>query len=157
MNFTTNLIENNLSKFLCSWIKVFSGSILCLLLAAALTTCGGGIDESNSGAGAIAFSIKWPERLESSMKPGDGLQASIPVPDPTIRWDADIVLPDDEQLRAKVDSGCRFYPRCVHKMDHCLAANPALYQIDDDHLAACYLYDDLPVAFASQTAGVKVT
>ncbi len=75
------------------------------------------------------------------------LIGSIPVPDPDIQWDADIVLPDDEQLRAKVDSGCRFYPRCRYGEDRCLEKQPPLYQINDNmHQAACYLYDDRPVA-----------
>ena len=38
---------------------------------------------------------------------------SIPVPDPDQKWEGDISLPDDEQLRTQADSGCRFYPRCV--------------------------------------------
>lgn len=71
---------------------------------------------------------------------------SIPVPDPTIKWDTKVALPDDEKLRERVDSGCRFYPRCAQRMDHCLSAKPPLYQIADDHLAACYLHDDKPVA-----------
>jgi peptide/nickel transport system ATP-binding protein len=74
------------------------------------------------------------------------LIGSIPVPDPTEKWDTDIVLPDDEVLRAKVDSGCRFYPRCPHRMDHCLERYPPLYQIKPNHRAACYLYEELPVA-----------
>jgi peptide/nickel transport system ATP-binding protein len=75
------------------------------------------------------------------------LIGSIPVPDPKTKWDTNIVLPDDEQLRAKVDSGCRFYPRCPHGQDHCLEKQPPLYQINAaDHQAACYLYDDMPVA-----------
>lgn len=74
------------------------------------------------------------------------LIGSIPVPDPTQKWDTNIVLPDDEQLRAKVDSGCRFYPRCSQRMERCLATQPPLYQIASDHLAACYLYDERPIA-----------
>ncbi len=74
------------------------------------------------------------------------LIGSIPVPDPNVKWDTNVVLPDDEQLRAKVDSGCRFYPRCPKRMDHCLTEKPPLYQIDTDHQAACYLYDDKAIA-----------
>ena len=70
------------------------------------------------------------------------LIGSIPVPDPTIKWDTDIVLPDDEQLREKVDSGCRFYPRCSQRMDHCLSKQPPLVELDEDHFAACYLYEE---------------
>ncbi|MEM7031097.1 MAG: ABC transporter ATP-binding protein [Chloroflexota bacterium] len=69
---------------------------------------------------------------------------SIPVPDPTQRWDIDVSLPDDEQLRAKSAVGCRFYPRCTKRMDHCLTEKPKLYQMQhESHRAACYLYDEL--------------
>ncbi len=75
------------------------------------------------------------------------LIGSIPVPDPTQKWDTDIVLPDDETLRTKVDSGCRFYPRCTKHMDQCLEKLPPLYQVNgDDQLASCFLYNDHPVA-----------
>jgi peptide/nickel transport system ATP-binding protein len=75
------------------------------------------------------------------------LIGSIPVPDPEERWDTDLVLPTEEELRALADSGCRFYPRCPHDMERCLKKRPPLYLIDGyDHQAACYLYDDLPVA-----------
>jgi peptide/nickel transport system ATP-binding protein len=71
---------------------------------------------------------------------------SIPVPDPSERWDTDLVLPTEEELRAHADSGCRFYPRCPHQMDHCLTKQPPLYQVNgSDHHAACYLYDDKSV------------
>jgi peptide/nickel transport system ATP-binding protein len=77
------------------------------------------------------------------------LIGSIPVPDPTEKWDTDIALPDDEQLRTQVDSGCRFYPRCPKHMDHCLEKYPPLIEIEADHQAACYLYENQPVAEAS--------
>ena len=68
---------------------------------------------------------------------------SIPVPDPDQKWDELISLPDDEELRAHADSGCRFYPRCPDRMVHCLAKQPPLYQINEsDHQAACYLYSE---------------
>lgn len=68
---------------------------------------------------------------------------SIPVPDPKIRWGGESVVSlDDEQMRANADSGCRFYNRCPHRMDRCLAQRPPLYAIDGNgHEAACYLYD----------------
>jgi len=70
---------------------------------------------------------------------------SIPVPDPTQKWGSDIALPDDEELRIRVDSGCRFYPRCPYRMDRCLERQPPLYHIESTaHQAACYLYDDRP-------------
>jgi len=70
------------------------------------------------------------------------LIGSIPVPDPDEKWDSDISLPDDEQLRAHADSGCRFYPRCGQRMDRCLEAQPALLPVSEaNHEAACYLYE----------------
>jgi oligopeptide/dipeptide ABC transporter ATP-binding protein len=78
------------------------------------------------------------------------LIGSIPVPDPDERWDTDLVLPTEEELRALAESGCRFYPRCPHHMDHCLEKRPPLYLINgSDHQVACYLYDDKPVAEAA--------
>ncbi len=72
------------------------------------------------------------------------LISAIPVPDPDQRWGSRLVsLPDDEQLRARAASGCRFYPRCPERMDKCLAEQPPLYQMDGlDHQVACYLYKD---------------
>jgi peptide/nickel transport system ATP-binding protein len=70
---------------------------------------------------------------------------SIPVPDPTQKWSKDIALPDEEELRIRIDSGCRFYPRCPYRMDKCLVKQPPLYHMDGGHhQAACYLYDDRP-------------
>ena len=69
---------------------------------------------------------------------------SIPVPDPSVKWGGEeITSLDDEQMRVSVKSGCRFYGRCVHRMDRCLEAAPPLYSVDGKgHEAACYLYDE---------------
>jgi len=57
---------------------------------------------------------------------------SIPVPDPTIRWGGDSVISlDDEEMRVSATSGCRFYGRCVHRMDRCLEQQPPLYAISE--------------------------
>jgi peptide/nickel transport system ATP-binding protein len=70
---------------------------------------------------------------------------SIPVPDPKQKWGTDIALPSDETLRGQVEAGCRFYPRCPHRMDRCLTAQPPLFVTNGaTHRAACYLYDDVP-------------
>ena len=68
---------------------------------------------------------------------------SVPVPDPDISWEGEIVLPSEEVMRHSVGGGCRFYPRCPQRMDRCLEAQPPLFNIDDvDHQAACYLYEE---------------
>ena len=71
------------------------------------------------------------------------LIGSIPVPDPDRRWDSNISLPDDEELRANVESGCRFRPRCSMRMDRCMVKQPNLVSVNGrDHKVACYLYSD---------------
>ena len=63
---------------------------------------------------------------------------SVPVPDPAIRWEGEIDLPAEEEMRGSTTSGCRFYPRCPVRMDRCLEAQPDLYDVSEDHQAACY-------------------
>lgn len=65
---------------------------------------------------------------------------SIPVPDPEVKWDTNLKLPSEEEMRSSAASGCRFYPRCPQRMDRCLQALPPLYAIEPEHAAACYLY-----------------
>jgi peptide/nickel transport system ATP-binding protein len=67
---------------------------------------------------------------------------SIPVPDPAVKWGGEeITTLDDEQMRANIASGCRFYGRCPHRMDRCLEKAPPLYTVGEvGHEAACYLY-----------------
>jgi peptide/nickel transport system ATP-binding protein len=72
---------------------------------------------------------------------------SVPVPDPDVKWEGEISLPPEEEMRSSVHSGCRFYPRCKYHMDRCLEAQPPLYKIEPvDHEAACYLYAEEPMA-----------
>ncbi len=72
---------------------------------------------------------------------------SVPVPDPTDKWDVDISLPSEEEMRTAASEGCRYYPRCPHRMDKCLVAQPPLYKMDKaKHEAACYLYEENEVA-----------
>jgi peptide/nickel transport system ATP-binding protein len=72
---------------------------------------------------------------------------SVPVPDPDVKWEGEIVLPPEEEMRSSIHSGCRFYSRCPQHMDRCLKAQPPLYKVDAiDHQASCYLYDEEEVA-----------
>ncbi|GIK71029.1 MAG: peptide ABC transporter ATP-binding protein [Chloroflexota bacterium] len=68
---------------------------------------------------------------------------SIPVPDPSVKWGGEEVTTlDDEQMRTSISSGCRFYGRCIHRMDRCLEKAPPLYSVGEaGHEAACYLYE----------------
>jgi peptide/nickel transport system ATP-binding protein len=68
---------------------------------------------------------------------------SVPKPDPHQRWEGEIVLPAEEEMRTSHTTGCRFYPRCPHRFDHCLTALPPLYEVGiNEHTASCYLYDE---------------
>ncbi|MCY4146141.1 MAG: ABC transporter ATP-binding protein, partial [Chloroflexi bacterium] len=72
---------------------------------------------------------------------------SVPVPDPTDKWDVDISLPSEEEMRTAAAQGCRYYPRCPHRMDKCLEKQPPLFMMEKSkHEAACYLYDERDVA-----------
>ena len=65
---------------------------------------------------------------------------SVPVPDPDVKWEGEVVFPPEEEMRSSVASGCRFYSRCSQRLDQCLQQQPPLYQVDDsDHQVACYL------------------
>ncbi len=66
---------------------------------------------------------------------------SIPVPDPNQRWDTNISLPSEEELRSQTETGCRFHPRCPHRMERCLEKRPPLYAVEEEHEVACYLYE----------------
>jgi oligopeptide/dipeptide ABC transporter ATP-binding protein len=45
------------------------------------------------------------------------------------------------------EGGCRFYPRCPLRMDKCKNNDPPMYRVNEEHLAACFLYEDKPLAF----------
>lgn len=70
------------------------------------------------------------------------LISSVPVPDPKVKWTSELEGIADESLRASTESGCRFHPRCPHRMDRCLVAQPPLYSMNGDtQQAACYLFE----------------
>ncbi len=37
--------------------------------------------------------------------------------------------------------GCRFHPRCAHRMDVCQKVKPVLADIESEHRVACFLYE----------------
>ncbi len=76
---------------------------------------------------------------------------SIPVPDPDVKWDTNLRLPSEEEMRSNAASGCRFYPRCPQRMDRCLQALPPLYPIEAQHEAACYLYEGEQVTLSDES------
>ena len=67
---------------------------------------------------------------------------SVPRPDPNDRWQGEIELPAEEELRTAEATGCRFIPRCPHATEACSVALPPLYEVGQNgHRASCVLYE----------------
>jgi oligopeptide/dipeptide ABC transporter ATP-binding protein len=67
------------------------------------------------------------------------LLSAVPVPD--LKAPADrIILGGDVPSPINPPSGCRFHPRCIHRMDICPRQEPQLQNLGEDHWVACHLY-----------------
>ena len=65
---------------------------------------------------------------------------SIPWPDLSRQWgQQEIVAVDGEA--AGIGKGCKFASRCPHVMDKCRQSAPPLYQVGENAVASCYLYE----------------
>ena len=51
-----------------------------------------------------------------------------------------------------VTTGCKFADRCPQVMDKCHSEHPTAFQIDEDRVASCYLYDEMPIAAGAAVA-----
>ena len=69
------------------------------------------------------------------------LLSSIPVPDPTVRGNAE---PMRGEIPSPIDvpSGCRFRTRCPMATELCASQEPPLRDIGGGHLAACHYAGD---------------
>ncbi len=76
------------------------------------------------------------------------LVESIPQMRTDSGWEegAEDLLSIDE---SGVTTGCKFADRCPQVMEKCHDEHPAAFQINDDRVASCYLYDEQAVATAS--------
>jgi oligopeptide/dipeptide ABC transporter ATP-binding protein len=70
---------------------------------------------------------------------------SIPLPNPKLHWGQRDFKPRPGSA-VMVNRGCRFANRCPHVMSICTEKVPPLYRTDERRVAACYLYQDAPVA-----------
>jgi oligopeptide/dipeptide ABC transporter ATP-binding protein len=68
------------------------------------------------------------------------LLSAIPIPDPTRRR-AGRILAGDVPSPVDVPPGCRFHPRCPHRMDVCDGEIPQMREVATGHFTACYLYE----------------
>jgi peptide/nickel transport system ATP-binding protein len=71
------------------------------------------------------------------------LVSSIPVPDPSIRWEGRSTSSASEIIERAESHGCKFYQRCPHAMQRCTTAPPPAYPVGENQFAACYLYADV--------------
>jgi oligopeptide/dipeptide ABC transporter ATP-binding protein len=67
------------------------------------------------------------------------LLSAVPVPDPETRVEK-IILQGDVPSPIDPPAGCRFHPRCPHRMDKCKKEVPSLKEIDGIRQVACHLY-----------------
>ena len=71
------------------------------------------------------------------------LMSSIPIPDPSAKWQEEVEVSVEEEMGKGDRVGCKFYRRCPHTTQICHESYPPLYPVGDDHQASCYLYREL--------------
>ena len=67
------------------------------------------------------------------------LLKAIPIPDPSKRKKGKILM-GDVPSPINPPAGCRFHPRCPHRMAVCDREPPPFKKVEPDHSVACYLY-----------------
>lgn len=67
------------------------------------------------------------------------LLSAVPIPDPD-KKNKKTILAGDVPSPINPPSGCRFHPRCSHRMEHCNREIPMLKEIGEKHRVACFLY-----------------
>ncbi len=67
------------------------------------------------------------------------LLSAIPVPDPKAGKQR-IILKGDVPSPINPPSGCYFHPRCPRRMEICDKEVPAIKDVGNNHLVACFLY-----------------
>ncbi|MCC6455028.1 MAG: ABC transporter ATP-binding protein [Caldilineaceae bacterium] len=70
---------------------------------------------------------------------------SVPWPDLSRQWGQQEIIAMDDDKSVASQTGCKFAGRCPHVMEKCKVQRPPLYQIDEHHVASCFLYDEQPV------------
>ncbi len=100
-------------------------------------------------AGDVDLVIKDPQHPYTQL-----LVNSIPWPDLNRQWGAQAIAKEPQAEAAnghavgKKERGCKFIARCPHAMPHCAEEHPPFYQLNPERVAACYLYQEQPVAEA---------
>ena len=79
---------------------------------------------------------------------------SIPWPDITRQWGQQEIISPEEDKSVASKVGCKFAGRCPHAMPICTQSPPPLYHVDEQRVAACYLYDTSPTLPAEELGGL---
>lgn len=64
------------------------------------------------------------------------------VPDMRFKKDSLYSIPGNVPKPGSIRSGCRFAPRCEFAMERCMTDNPALYTVESNHNARCFLVEE---------------
>ena len=89
-------------------------------------------------AGSIVETGETKELLENPMHPyTQGLMSSVPK---LTGEGVSEGIPGRIPNYLDPPSGCRFHPRCQHRMEICGSESPPLFETSNGHRAACYLY-----------------
>jgi peptide/nickel transport system ATP-binding protein len=79
------------------------------------------------------------------------LLRSVPAPDPDEPWEGHLDLFVEQEILGDAVRGCKYYQRCPLAMDICQQEAPPIYQVGEDHWAACYLRKDSAIAFSQNS------
>jgi len=82
------------------------------------------------------------------------LVSSIPWPDPDLAWGGSEEMIQKSQVAFKSITGCKFAPRCPHKMDICDSMPPGLFALERDRAVSCYLYRDNEILMREELSKV---
>jgi oligopeptide transport system ATP-binding protein len=66
------------------------------------------------------------------------LLSAVPVPDPSLKRDARIILKGDVPSPIDPPPGCRFHPRCLYAEEICSRSEPEFKEVENGHFAACF-------------------
>jgi oligopeptide/dipeptide ABC transporter ATP-binding protein len=74
---------------------------------------------------------------------------SIPKADPDHPWRGHELPVDPAAPESVIVQGCKFADRCPFVMEICRTSAPPLFRTDEQRVAACYLYQDMPTLAGS--------
>jgi oligopeptide/dipeptide ABC transporter ATP-binding protein len=82
----------------------------------------------------------------------EALLRSIPVPDPSRRWNTRVPLKGEVPSAVHIPAGCRFRGRCPQAMPACMTVDPVFCHVSGSHQVACILYGNSCASGSEQTA-----